>query len=233
MRHRLSVLFIALFITSSAMAQNDDHQLKSEIDKMLEAVGGKDTWRDATGFTMSEILYTDQRDLPVIREYWVDFKTPRIMETAKASGLTQAQALNGSAGWTDRNGEMTEWSSEQVTGWRSFWPGIPTRIFHLLASNDPSVTPVWRDGVMDFFIDGKRVVWIATDEEGTPVAYGRDDRHTDTHFLGKPLAYGDVTLWSEAIEPGGDWRVVMVDYVLLREPHSVSFEPPPSIVQGQ
>lgn len=226
--HRWLSLITAAFLTASnAVAQNDDQQLEEEIEKMLEAVGGRDIWRQAKGFTMSEILYTDQRALPVIREYWVDFETPRIMETSKADGLRQTRALNQDAGWTLRNGETTEWDQETVNGWRSFWPGIPTRIFHLLASDDPGVTPVWRDGVMDFYIDDKRVVWIATDENGVPVAYGRDERHTDTHFLGKPQRYGDVTLWSEAIEPGGDWRVIMVDYVLLQEPHSVSFETPP------
>ncbi len=193
---------------------------------MLEAVGGRDVWREATGFTMTEILYSDQRDLPVVREYWVDFKTPRIMETAKAVGLRQTRALNRNAGWTLRDGDLTAWETGAVNGWKSFWPGIPTRIFHLLASDDPGLSVKWRDGVMDFFIDEKRVVWIATNEEGIPDAYGREDRHSDTHFLGKTLAYGDVNLWSEAIEPGGDWRVVMVDYTLLKEPHSISFEPP-------
>lgn len=227
MRRWLSLIAVTFLTATSAAAQTDAQQLEEEIEKMLEAVGGRDTWREAKGFTMSEILYTDQRDLPVIREYWVDFETPRIMEMSKANELRQTRALNGNTGWTLRNGERTEWNTEMVNGWRSFWPGIPTRIFHLLASDDPSVTPVWRDGVMDFYIDDRRVVWIATDEDGVPVAYGRNERHTDTHFLGKPLPYGDVTLWSEAIEPGGDWRVVMVDYVLLQVPHSVSFEPPP------
>lgn len=224
---RTILVLIAFFtFNTTVYAEERSDHLQSEIDKMLEAVGGRDVWKSATGFTMSEILHTDQRELPVIREYWVDFETPRIMETAKAVGLRQTRALNGDSGWTMRDGAVTGWDAETVNGWRSFWPGIPTRIFHLLASDDPSVTVKWRDGVMDFFIEGQRVVWIATNEEGIPVAYGRDERHSDTHFLGKTLAYGDVNLWSVAIEPGEDWRVVMVDYKLLQEPHTISFEPP-------
>ncbi len=226
MLRQLSVIAFFLSIYSSAFAQEPSGQLQTEIDKMLEAVGGRDVWRDATGFTMSEILHSDQRELPILREYWVDFDTPRIMETAKAVGLRQTRALNRDTGWTSRDGSVTEWEAETVEGWKSFWPGIPTRIFHLLASDDPSLSVTWRDGVMDFTIDGQRVVWIATNEEGIPVAYGRENRHSDTHFLGKMLAYGDVNLWSEAIEPGDDWRVVMIDYTLLKKPHTISFEPP-------
>jgi len=219
---------LMLFFTAIPLSANSGESVDvdTEIEKMLEAIGGRDIWANATGFAMSEILYTDQRELPVMRHYWIDFKSPRIMEKSEGRGMRQTRALNGDSGWTNRNGDSSIWDEATVAGWASFWPGIPTRVFHLLATNDPAVKPVWRDGVIDIFIDGARVVWIATDEAGTPVAYGREDRHTDTHFLGKPLKYGAVTLWSEAIEPGGDWRVVMVDYQLLSAPHTVSFEPP-------
>ena len=220
----LPVLF--LLITGQANAQSSEVDVDAEVEKLLETIGGREIWRDATGFIMDEILYTDARPLPVIRKYWVDFKSPRIMESAIVSGLEQRQALNGGKGWTLRNGELSNWDDATVSGWQAFWPGIPTRIFHLLAADDPSLSYKWRDGVIDFFVDGKRVVWIGASEQGTPVAYGRDDRHSITHFLGKSLAYGDVTLWSEATEPGGNWRVVMVDYELLTEPHKISFEPP-------
>ena len=76
---QLSLIIFILACCSNAAAQERSDQLQNEIDKMLEAVGGRDVWREATGFTMTEILYSDQRDLPVVREYWVDFKTPRIM----------------------------------------------------------------------------------------------------------------------------------------------------------
>ena len=222
---KLLLIIVAMLApTSPGSAQQID--LRVEINKMLNAVGGREAWANATGFTMSEILYSDERELPVMRHYWVDFKSPRIMEKAEGRGLLQTRALNEDTGWTVRNGALSSWDEATVTGWKGFWPGIPTRIFHLLAIDDPGVTPVWRDGVIDIFIDGQRVVWIATDDAGTPVAYGRDERHTDTHFLGKPLDYGNVTLWSEAIEPGGDWRVVMIDYELLTDPHTVSFHPP-------
>ena len=217
------MVFTLLPLRAISAERND---ADAEIEKMLEAIGGRDVWANAAGFTMSEILFTDQRELPVMRHYWVDFETPRIMEKAEGRGLRQTRALNVNAGWTMRNGELSDWDEATVAGWASFWPGIPTRVFHLLASNDPDVEAVWRDGVLDIFINGARVVWIATDEAGTPVAYGREDRHTDTHFLGKALDYGAVKLWSEAIEPGGDWRVVMVDYELLSAPHTVSFEAP-------
>ena len=148
------------------------------------------------------------------------------MERATARGLRQTRALNGDTGWTERNGELTIWDRQMTDAWRSFWPGIPTRVFHLLAAGDRSVEASWRDGVIDFHIDGRRVVWIAADEDGVPVAYGRDERHTETHVLGKHEAYGNTVLWTEATEPGGNWRVVMVDYELLTEPHTISFEPP-------
>ena len=226
MRIATIILALVVFTTGHASAQSQATDLDKEIEKLLEAVGGKETWENATGFIMDEILYSTNYELPVIRKYWVDFKTPRIREHSKTAGLENVNALNEDHGWTMRNGALSAWEDNTVNGWRSFWPGIPTRIFHLLASDDPSLSYKWRDGVIDFFIDGQRVVWIATDERGTPVAYGRDERHTITHFLGKPLQYGDTVLWSEATEPGGAWRVIMVDYELLTESHTVSFAPP-------
>lgn len=225
MRSTLVVLLLLIGL-ASAKAYATDAKAKAEIEKMLAAVGGRDIWRDASGFEMTEILYDAGTPLPVIRRYAVDFRSPRIKETSVGSGLRRTNALNDVEGWTDENGVLMSWPAERHARWRSFWPGIPTRIFHLVASNDPSVTAKWRDGVLDFYIGGDRVVWIGLDENGVPVAYGRADRHTETHFLGKPMRYGDVTLWSEATEPGGEWRVVMVDYVLMREPMAESFAPP-------
>ncbi len=221
---RYVILAIVLFfVPPGPIAANT---VEEEVERLLEAVGGRAVWADATGFTMQEILYVEGRELPVYREYWVDFETPRIMERATGRGLRQVQALNGDGGWTLRDGELSEWSEEQIAGWRAFWPGIPTRVFHLLASDDPSVEARLRDGVIDIYVDGERVVWIGADAQGTPVVYGREERHGDSHFLGRALPYDDVVLWSEAIEPGGDWRVVMIDYELLTEPHSISFDPP-------
>ncbi len=226
MRISVAVIALASLTCLSPPSPAQQVEVNTEVEKLLKAVGGREVWSKAQGFTMSEILHSDQYELPVLRHYWVDFTSPRIMESAEGNGLRQSRALNVDQGWTVRNGEHSDWSAEQVAGWNSFWPGIPTRVFHLLASNDPAVRTEWRDGVIDIFLDDKRVVWIATDPHGTPVAYGREDRHTDTHFLGKPLQYGDVTLWSEAIEPGDDWRVVMVDYQLMMEPHTISFTAP-------
>lgn len=221
---RTIMLFVALALTPSVGAAANT--VEQEVERLLEAVGGRDVWAEATGFTMSEILFTDQRELPVYRQYWVDFDSPRILEHAHGRGLEQRNGLNGESGWTVRNGELSTWDAEQIAGWRSFWPGIPTRVFHLLASDDPSVEAVLADDILDIFVDGEWVVWIAMDPEGTPVAYGRENRHTDTHFLGRSLDYGNVRLWSEATEPGGDWRVVMLDYELLTQPHNVSFAAP-------
>lgn len=226
MRVLTVLILLAGFIAPLTKAVAAEPAAAEEVEKMLTAMGGRDVWRDAQGFIMSEVLHTDQHETPFVRQYWVDFRSPRIMEQTIGNGLRQTRALNVDSGWTVRNGVLETWSDAQVSGWRSFWPGIPTRVFHLLANDDPAVDARWRDGVLDIFIDRQRAVWIAADEEGTPVAYGREERHSDTHFLGKALPYGNVTLWSEAIEPGGDWRVVMVDYQLLDQPHDVSFDPP-------
>ncbi len=78
---------------------------------------------------------------------------------------------------------------------------------------------------IDFYVDQKFAVWIATDPSGAPVAYGRNDNHKETHFLGEMLPYGPVTLWKEAIEPGGQWRVVMVSYELLKKMPDVYTKP--------
>lgn len=154
---------IGLLLIGVPVGAVSAQSVEQEIERLLEAVGGRETWADATGFTMSEILHTDSQELPVFRRYWVDFETPRIREEAVGRGFRQINTLNGDGGWTWRNGELRVWSEEQVAGWRSFWPGIPTRVFSLLARGAPSVTPSLERGVIDIEIGGERVVWIGTD----------------------------------------------------------------------
>lgn len=204
------------------------------VERILTSVGGREVWAGARGFRMLEILHAEGLPLPAIREYWVDFESPRIMERTQTANLVQLQALNGTSGWRVRNGELADWPPEMVAGFRSFWPGIPTRVFHLLASNDPSVRVEYLDGDrLDVFVDGEFAVWIAAAPDGRPVAYGRNESHTETHFLGRPESYGPVTLWSTAYEPGDSWRVVMVDYVLFPEgqEYPVSWAPPADLAE--
>lgn len=207
--------------------QAQETSVEEEVEKLLEAVGGRDAWADAHGFIMYEVLYSANQDLPVYRQYWIDFKQPRIQYTSKGQGFFNRYVLNVDHGWSSMDGEIEDWEAGMVGGFSHFWRGIPTRVFHMLASNDPSIRAELRDDqVIDIYHNGERVVWIATDPEGKPVAYGREDRHTETHFLGELKTYGDVKLWDTATEPGGLWEVVMIDYELLKAPHTISYERP-------
>lgn len=197
------------------------------LDALFEQIGGRSVWAAATGFHMVEVLHDEGLPLPAVREYWVDFRRPRIMERTTTNSSVQLQALDGSRGWTVRDGTLSDWPEDQVSGWSGFWPGIPTRVFHLLATGDPSVDVTLREGNrLDIEVDGRFAVWIALDADGTPVAYGRDEAHTYTHFLGRMETYGPVRLWTAAYEPGDLWRVTMVDYDLFEGDLPVSFAPP-------
>lgn len=185
-------------------------------ERLLSQIGGRDVWARARGFHMVEILRSDAYSLPAIREYWVDFEQPRMREKTLTNGVDQIQALDGRAGWRLRDGRLEPWTDTVVSRWRSFWPGIPTRIFHLLAARDPRVQlRAVRPDRMDIHVEGRFALWLATSENGTPLAYGREDHHLQTHFLGRMRQYGPVRLWDAAYEPGGAWGVQMIDYRLL------------------
>ena len=231
------VFFLILFAVSPAIAQTaDNRSVEEEVSALLERVGGRDVWAEARGFHMVEIMNSAHFDLPAIREYWVDFETPRIMERTTTNHIRGLQALNQTEGWTLRandhgESELSQWDSDTVNGWRSFWPGIPTRVFHLLASNDASVEArALFDHRLDIFIDGQFVVWIALDGSGKPIAYGRSESHVETHFLGAYQPYGPVELWSTAYEPGDQWSVTMVDYTLFTDDIPVSYEAPADLM---
>lgn len=200
---------------------------QQKIDSLLKAVGGKTIWASAKGFRMVEIANYSKLNHPLVREFWVDFETPRIKVHTKSIERRQITALNDESGWTlDSNSEIAVWDSNKVKGWRSFWPGIPTRIFAMLARDDDSITYKVYEDRIDFYINEIFAVWIATTVNGTPVAYGREKEHTETHFLGEVLPYGPVKLWKDAYEPGGLWRFTMVDYEILDNLTKVSFERP-------
>jgi hypothetical protein len=225
MRVVLTGVVVAFLCSAPAVAGQG--RAADVVDALLEQVGGRAVWAAATGFHMVEVLEDGNLPLPAVREYWIDFRRARIMERTTTNSSVQLQALNESRGWMVRDGVRSEWTPEQVSGWRGFWPGIPTRVFHLLAARDPSIEVVLREGNrLDVEIDGRFVVWIALDDQGVPVAYGRDEAHTYTHFLGRMETYGPVRLWTAAYEPGDMWKVTMVDYDLFGGDLPVSFDPP-------
>lgn len=198
---------------------------KQKIDSLLRFLGGKDIWAKAKGFRMLEIATYSGLEHPMVREFWVDFEQPRIKMQTKSIERRETVALNIKTGWTKtEKSQITLWSHNRVNGWRSFWPGIPTRIFAMLARKDPSVSYKVYEDRIDFYIDEKFAVWIATSQNGSPVAYGRNKEHTETHFLGEIVPYGPVNLWKDAYEPGGHWRFTMIDYELLTDLSQVSFE---------
>ena len=222
---------ILILLLSTAMcwygnSQETNAQRPGYIDKLMKAVGDENSWRMAKGFHMLEIAHIDGYKLPLVREFWIDFEQPRIKIKSRNSGQNEERALNIDQGWTLENDEVTEWEERTVDGFRSFWPGIPTRIFHLIASNNPDLSYTMEDDRINFYVDGEFAVWIATDLEGNPVAYGRSNNHAETHFLGEMMAYGPVRLWKEAFEPGGQWSVTMVDYKLLNTMSNISYSKP-------
>ncbi|SHH09266.1 hypothetical protein [Flagellimonas flava] len=206
--------------------QESNSERPERIDNLMQAVGDENAWRTARGFYMLEIAHVSRYKLPLVREFWIDFEQPRIMMVSNNVELNEIRVLNVDRGWTSKNNQVTAWDEQMVNGFRSFWPGIPTRIFHLIASNDPHLTYEIKEDRIIFYIDGEFVVWIATDPKGNPVAYGRSNNHAETHFLGEMLPYGPVRLWKEAFEPGGQWGVLMADYQLLPTLSNVSYSQP-------
>ncbi|MEM9647638.1 MAG: hypothetical protein AAF969_04095 [Bacteroidota bacterium] len=223
---KILILLLSTVVYWQGNSQEADTQRPKRIDKLMQMVGDENAWRTAKGFHMLEIANVSRYKLPLVREFWIDFEQPRIKMTSKSAELHEIRALNVDHGWTMGNEEVTPWEERTVNGFRSFWPGIPTRIFHLIATNDPSLSYEIKEDRIIFYIDREFVVWIATDPEGNPVAYGRSNNHAETHFLGEMLTYGPVRLWKEAVEPGGQWGVLMVDYQLLSTLSNVSYSQP-------
>ena len=223
---KISLLLLISIFPFLGSSQEIDANRPEKVNALMSAVGNIDSWKNAKGFYMLEIAHYKSLNLPLVRHFWIDFETPRIKIKSRSAERHEDRALNNKMGWTLEKGELSLWEESTVNGFRSFWPGIPTRIFHLLANNDPSLTYEVDDDRINFSVDGQFVVWIATDPEGNPVAYGRSDNHAETHFLGEMIAYGPTRLWKEAYEPGGQWKVTMVDYKLLDDLSNISFDAP-------
>lgn len=223
---RVLALIIGTIVYLHGNGQEVNSQRPERIDKLMKAVGDENSWRTAKGFHMLEIANVSNHELPLVREFWIDFEQPRIKIISRNAQQNEKRALNIIQGWTLRDNKVTQWERKTVDGFRSFWPGIPTRIFHLIASNDPNLSYKIDADRINFYVDGEFVVWIATDPQGNPVAYGRSNNHAETHFLGEMIAYGPVRLWKEAFEPGGQWSVTLVDYKLLNNLTNVSYSPP-------
>lgn len=198
-----------------------------KVEMLLNAVGGKEVWAAAGGFHMVEVAHYASLKHPLVREFWIDFNQPRIKIQSKSIERRQTTTLNVNSGWTMSDSEISVWDSARVAGWRSFWPGIPTRIFNLLARQHPSLSFKAFQNRFDFFIDGNFAVWISVNDQGIPVAYGRSvNKLNDAHFLGEMLEYGSVRLWRTAYEPGDQWNVEMVDYELLEDLSNIDYDAP-------
>ena len=224
-----SQLLLPLLILGSLqplISQDLTKKRPDAINKLMKAVGNEQVWKNAKGFHMLEIAHYASLELPLIREFWIDFQHPRIKIITRSAVQRNERVFNTHMGWTIKGDTLSIWEENKVQGYASFWPGIPSRIFHLIAKNDPSLTYSIEEDRINFYINGEFAVWIATDNEGNPVAYGRSNNHAETHFLGQMLDYGPVRLWKEAHEPGGQWKVVMVDYQLLDDLSPISYDLP-------
>ncbi len=225
MKKIIVVLAFPVFCLS-VNSQTSKTKRPERIEKLMKAVGDENSWRTAKGFHMLEIANFNSLRLPLVRNFWIDFEQPRIKIISRSAEQNEQRALNVDYGWTLEDGHLKEWGENVVNGFKSFWPGIPTRIFHLIASEDPSLSYKLTNDRINFYLNGEFVVWIATDPDGNPVAYGRSDDHSETHFLGEMIEYGSVRLWKEARETGGQWSVIMVDYKLLEDLSNISYSLP-------
>ncbi len=196
------------------------------VKQLMKAIGDKEVWKNAKGCYMLEIAHFGDIELPLIRNFWIDFDRPRIKIQTKGLEINNTRALNETAGWSIDSSGVKVWENEKVANFQSFWTSIPTRIFHLLAKNDSSLSYELDENRIEFYIDGKFVIWIALDDNGDPIACGRSNNPRKTHFLGKMTNYGNVRLWKEATEPGGEWNVVLVDYQLLNDMTKIQYSTP-------
>ncbi len=218
-----AISFGALAITPAAFANGlaGSEEALARVDLMLEGMGGKERWANAKTLYIEERSYHPSTDGPITSTFWRDLEKPGEWTSLKSGTFDVLYAWDASGGWFSRNGELRDYSKEELEERRYYWHREIYTLYHQLARgeralkiesvdlNGFSVTNEDDEKIGDFHLTktGDLFFWQQFGGED-PVAY----------VYGPKKEFGTIEFPDWGGSTDGNWRFYYVDLKLSSEP---------------
>lgn len=137
-----AVAAVILFAPNSAHAQgmSGDEEALARVDLMLERIGGKDLWAGAKTLYIEERSYHPNTEGPITSTFWRDLEKPGEWTSLKGEGLDILYAWDAASGWLSRNGEVRDFSEDEMEERRYYWHREIYTLYHQLAKGERALT---------------------------------------------------------------------------------------------
>lgn len=220
-------LLVFLLLAGSLAAQTTETG-PARAERLLTAMGGRAAWAQVK-FAHVEAIHDDVAFAETFtNKIWNDFSAPRVRFEAKNAQIDRRRALDGGAGWRQRDGQLTPLTPEQIEGDRRWWEANLYRTLQRLAINDPDLTAraVGEHRLEIFRADGRRLNWFVLNPRGEPMLFGTWDSESGGTF-GPLASNGSVKYPKWGAMPDGSWRYEVVRLVTAATvPADINFTSP-------
>jgi hypothetical protein len=175
-------------------------------DRMLIAVGGRDSWAKANYYRILAHHHPPLREggshLNIIE---MDMNSPRMRFEARGPGLQTLRMVDGDAGWRILDGKPVAMTPEAIAEDNRWWRQHVYRMFHRLAIREPGLEPRnGKDGRLELWVNGQFEMWYNLGVDGTPYRFGTTETGERWTLLGPfvqavagGVRYPRWTAWSD------------------------------------
>lgn len=201
---RLVLWLAASLLFAAPVAASAD----ATVEKMLTALGGRGVWA-ATTSTMNDSQQNRAVDPAVVRALiWLDFAAPRFRIETRGPDFTTVRVIDGERSWRRLRDGKIEAVPAELYAEEMLWYGAHVyRSIHRLAARDPKLsTRLGKDGRLEVFEDGKRLIWFKLDPRGEPYAFGQRDDDAGSICGPWEFVTGGLKHPIWVSRPDGTWR---------------------------
>jgi len=227
----LALISLAPVLCSPAVAQGlaGEPQAIARAQGMVERVGGKELWARLASLHLIQRYHVLEWRDSVVHEEWIDFETPRLYVSIRNELGVRLRAYDARGGWSLRDGVFSRFTEEHLALERGFWERDMFRMFHRIASEDPTIElgMEGNDRLRVSTRGGEPICWFRLSQRDEPVLWGAAVGDYAIEFIFGPLErYGNILVPSWGGYTDGSWRFDMLDAIASDEPPRVSYDPP-------
>ncbi|MDH3645443.1 MAG: hypothetical protein OER80_01585 [Gammaproteobacteria bacterium] len=172
-----SMLVCAIALSVGHAAGAKDGAAEAIADKMLAAIGGRDTWAGLKNTINGSQQNRAGEPTVVYAVITMDFEKPRFRIETTAQDLHLIRVINDDGHWRLRGtGKIEDVPAKLVEEDMQWYESHLYRTIHRIAARDPALSLAVNDkNRLEVYANGKRIKWFQLDADGEPYAFGAYD----------------------------------------------------------
>jgi hypothetical protein len=137
------VLFVWAILTSALCfggGLDGDAKALRRVEVMLESIGGREAWANARSlYTMERARHPTYGD-GIVASFWRDLEHPGEYARLAHENLDVTYGWDASHGWISRNGELRDFTDDEMDERRYYWQREIYTLYHQLAKGERKLT---------------------------------------------------------------------------------------------